>query len=540
MGSLIKKIASAKRDVLRVVQSIYDSGILDKIPVDFVSRAGVTKKDLIEKLIGMQNCSSVLEYKIYETGQEKVLHSNNCKGNVYCKNCAQRLQATRRAKLLPKIKKLARKYKNAYQMVFTIPDAENLSDSLDFLIESLKKFRLMGQKRENGFSRGEWSKIRAGILSIEIKRGEGSGLWHVHAHGFFFTSEILDYSVYDQEKKSELELIYGKGKIPKDVLESAAIGKFFIINPETGEKKICSKIQHEWYVASGNTATNIHCSRLEKIPKFLSESEQKRYSDMSYFESITEQAKEILKYDFKYSNDLTAADIVEVITDTPGHRFLGTFGEMRKIDYPEIIKHLVAWNNRVDLHNQNYAQWILNNTDLYQIIGKKDRIEKVLNGEPEKYKGLVGQVKQDEIEDIMQYFKFGDYEIGDFDIPDIDNGSPQIWLWDKKENDYVNSFENVRDKRPPFLSKQINEITGEYRKYRSALLRIRETVSDIAQKLDNAKAVMRQKVSDILNGYYDRAGTNRPHELSGESLGSWTTKQAAIAFSRNWGASPAF
>jgi hypothetical protein len=531
MGSLLKKIAEAKRDVLKTVQKIYDDGIIDRIPFDYVSRAGVTKKDLIEKLIGMQNCSSILEYKIFSDGQEKVLHSNNCKGNIYCKNCAQRLQATRRGKLLPKIKKMSRTYKNVYSIVFTIPDSPDLRGSLDFLQESLKKFRLMGQKRNDGFSRGEWSKIRAGVLKIEIKKGEGSGLWHSHAHGLFFTSDILNYSVYDLDKKKELENQYGAGKVPKEILNTVATGEYFFID-ETGQKKICSKISHEWYEASGGKAVNLHCKKLKKIPDNCSTADFKKYSDMSYFESVTEQAKEILKYDFKYSEDLTPSDIVEVITDTPGHRFMATFGEMRTIDYESIIKHLIDWNNKPELHNENYANWILNNTDLYQIIGNKERIEKILSG-------LNGKVKQDEIEDILQYFKFGDYEITDFDIPDLNTGDPQIWQWDKKTADYVNTSENARNKRPPFLSKEINIVTGEYRKYRAGLLRIRETVSDIAQKLDNAKSVMRQKVTDILNGYYDKAGCNRQHETAGVSLGRWTIDSAAAAFSRGWGADPA-
>jgi hypothetical protein len=532
MSSIIQKIAAAKRDVLRIVQSVYDEGILDRIPADYVSRAGITKNDLIEKLIRMQNCSSILEYKIFGNGQEKIIHSNNCKGNVYCKNCAQRLQATRRGKLLPKIKKIARTYKNAYSIVFTIPDSADLRGSLDFLQESLKKFRLMGQKRKDGFSAGEWSKVRAGVLSIEIKKGEGSGLWHSHAHGFFFTSDILDYSIYDQKKKNDLENQYGAGKVPKDILATAATGEYSIVDADTGRKKLCSKINYEWNEATVGKALNLECIKLKKIPDNCSEENFKRFSDMSYFESITEQAKEILKYDMKYSQDLTPADIVKVITDTPGHRFMATFGEMRSIDYNSIIKHLINWNCRPELHNEEYANWILNNTDFYQIVGKKDRIEKILAG-------LNGKVKQDEIEDIMQYFKFGDYEITDFDIPDLNNGPPEIWQWDKKRLEYKNTSENARDKRPPFLSKQINEITGEYRKYRGALLKIRDTVSDISQKLDNAKALMRQKVSDILNGYYDHGGTNRQHEAAGESLGHWTIKAAAAAFSRGWGADPA-
>jgi hypothetical protein len=532
MSSLLKKIAEAKREVLKTVQSIYDSGIIDRIPYDYVSRAGVTKKDLIEKIIGMENCSSILEYKLFSDGQEKVLHSNNCKGNIYCKNCAQRLQATRRGKLLPKIKKMSRTYKNVYSIVFTIPDDPDLRGSLDFLQESLKKFRLMGQKRSDGYSSGEWSKIRAGVLKIEIKKGEGSGLWHSHAHGLFFTDDILDFSVYDSEKKKELEKEYGAGKVPKGILETAAKGNYYFIDEETGQKKLCSKITHEWYEASGGKAKNLDCKKLKKIPDNCSPADFKKYSDMSYFESVTEQAKEILKYDFKYSQDLTPADIVEVITDTPGHRFMATFGAMRTIDYDSIIRHLIDWNNKPELHNENYANWILNNTDLYQIIGNRERVEKVLAG-------FVGKVKQDEIEDIMQYFKFGDYEIGDFDMPDLNTGDPQIWQWNKKASDYENTSENTRSKRPPFLSKQINEVTGEYRKYRNALLKIRETVLDIAEKLDNAKSVMRQKVSDILNGYYDKAGCNRHHETAGESLGHWTIKTAAAAFSRGWGADPA-
>ncbi|GAI76529.1 unnamed protein product, partial [marine sediment metagenome] len=41
--------------------------------------------------------------------------------------------------------------------------------------------------------------MAGGVLSVEIKRGAGTGDWHVHLHGLLLLREFLDAEAFSRE-----------------------------------------------------------------------------------------------------------------------------------------------------------------------------------------------------------------------------------------------------------------------------------------------------------------------------------------------------
>jgi len=287
-----------------------------------------------------------------------VVNANFCKQHAVCPVCADRSQNRRRARYNEPIKEQASLVKDgkryAYILTFTIKDGDSLAERLANLKQSKLEWRKMGQKRKKGFSNGEAKKIKAGLSTIEIKRGQDSGLWHVHAHELIFTDSPLDYQVYDQQIKKELQKKFGS-KIPKDVLKAAAIETATF----NGEEVAVSKISKEWLKATGGESISIDVEPLQHIPRNASYKKQRKCASMSFEQSIAYQAKEVLKYMSKAS-DNTPEDMLEIITDTYNKRMVATYGEFRGVpgnDYeienkPDSENYVIVW----DKETQDYKK----------------------------------------------------------------------------------------------------------------------------------------------------------------------------------------
>ena len=130
--------------------------------------------------------------------------------------------------------------------------------ALDKLTEGMKRFRRQGQKRiGRADSRGEWGKVEAGFVSMEIKRGRDSKLWHPHAHGLIFSDKRINY-------KADKEIVYN------------------------GKKVRASKLSMDWNRATLGESINIDCRPI--FGKMLERKGKK------YFADVWTQSLEILKY----------------------------------------------------------------------------------------------------------------------------------------------------------------------------------------------------------------------------------------------------
>ena len=361
----IKKLQALKKQANILLSKVDINNPVSSIAENYVSNTGLTRSDISEKIDKIKSCCSVVELSASYTEVDhvveqimSVVNGNFCKQHAVCPVCADRSQNRRRARYNEPIKEQASLVKEgkryAYILTFTIKDGESLAERLSNLKQSKLEWRKMGQKRKKGFSNGEAKKIKAGLSTIEIKRGQDSGLWHVHAHELIFTDSPLDYQVYDQQIKKELQKKFGS-KIPKDVLKSAAIETATF----NGEEVAVSKISKEWLKATGGESISIDIEPLHHIPKNASYKKQRKCASMPFEQSIAYQAKEVLKYMSKPSEN-TPEDMLEIITDTYNKRMVATYGEFRGVpgnDYeienkPDSENYVIVW----DKDTQDYKK----------------------------------------------------------------------------------------------------------------------------------------------------------------------------------------
>lgn len=360
----IKKLAALKNRSNILLSQVEKCNPIDAVAYDFVSRSGLTRSDIQDKIDKIKDCCSVVELKAeYEKSPEgileqklKVSNGNFCKQHAVCAVCADRSQTRRRARYNEAIKDQASMVKDgkryAYILTYTITDSEDLSGRLQDLKDFRRKWRRMGQKRKKSHSGGEASKIKAGLSTIEIKRGENSQLWHVHAHELLFTDKPLDYQVYDPMIKKELHKKYGS-RIPKEILSAAAMETATF----RGEQVPVSKISREWLEATGGESISIDVSPMYHVPKNVSMKKQRKLSAMTFEQSIAYQAREVIKYMSKPWEN-SPLDMLQIITDTYNKRMIATYGEFRGVpgdDYE--IQNTVDSENYVLVWDRGKADY---------------------------------------------------------------------------------------------------------------------------------------------------------------------------------------
>lgn len=329
-----------------MLSAIDTTNPLQYLDAEYVSSAGLTRSDFIDKIDKLNDCASVIELRETQSGNDRgfetsmrVAAANFCKQHTLCPICADRMQSRRRARYDDQIKKQAEMVSTgrrfAYMLTYTVTDGGSLSERIKTLKDSKKEFRKMGQKRSRlgQYSGGESGAIRAGVSTIEIKRGSNSGLWHVHSHDLIFTDRPLNYRIYDPDKLKKLRLKYGKS-IPEDELINSSLASVLFRDKTVP----VSKISNEWLRATSGDSINISVEPIRQIPKNCSGKKRRMYRKMSYVESVAYQAKECLKYPFK-PNENSVPDMLEILNDTYNKRMVDSFGEFRGVqgdDYNEI------------------------------------------------------------------------------------------------------------------------------------------------------------------------------------------------------------
>jgi hypothetical protein len=148
----------------------------------------------------------------------------------------------------------------------------------------------MGRRNRDGSRRdGEWGKVAGGLRGIEVKRGEGSGEWHVHAHALVFCSEPLD---------------------PATVAS--------VPDAKTGRTVNVNKTSAEWLKATDGESHNVHIQAV----------------DGSQGQSLIEAINETLKYTAwggGTSDESLAVDLTQSLIACRNRRFFEAFGILRNV-----------------------------------------------------------------------------------------------------------------------------------------------------------------------------------------------------------------
>lgn len=514
--SIVDIFSCRKAGSADMLAKLADSAALDALPLDYVSRSGLTRADIAGKIAAMTACAGTIEQRHRPDGSESVQTAHHCQNPLSCQICAKALQSKRRSRLLPKVGECAKKFPHIYKVTFTIPDGADLMESGRRLKRSLMAFRRMGQRRGPGkFSKGEWSKVKAGVMSIENKRGENSGLWHVHAHAVLFCDSPIDFSMYDQEKKKKLAEKYGRN-IPRELLES-------IRNSDM------SKAAFEWYIASGG-ATDIDIQRLKKIPadisnpksKFYSAEKVQMFAQMSYVESLIYQVKECIKYDTDFNSIENPADVITIITDCRAGRFYATFGEFRRVDFGRIVTYLRAWCNKKDIDQSQFSQWILRNTDLRSCIGNQKRLEALSE------KMLESGFSDIEISAAFRAFNLRYKNFERDPAAELAGVRRTFFRWDTTEKKYV----QIHSAKFDFgcrseLQRQINKITAQYRRTRGKAFRQYKRSPFLYRMLDISRVLMHSQISELIN-YWKQKSLYTHRE--GKELSMFTQSMSAYYY----------
>lgn len=148
-------------------------------------------------------CGSYLLFRNYYQRDEVRLHSAQfCKKHLLCPFCAMR----RGTKYLMAYKErlslvMAQNSRlRAFMVTLTVKDGEDLLTRFEALRSSLKRY----QRQRRDASAGkrpltEYNKALGGVFSIEVKRGQNSGLWHPHVHMIWLCEQEPDARALSRE-----------------------------------------------------------------------------------------------------------------------------------------------------------------------------------------------------------------------------------------------------------------------------------------------------------------------------------------------------
>lgn len=315
----INKLRTVSLSALKKVSARVELILINN---DIISIDKYTRNDIREKLKAIHECSTLIEFREYDNGEFRLHNANFCKNPIVCPVCASRVSNKRRALYLPAIERAVERYSiseevrrekaypegytGVYMCTATMRPGTNLEERINHLSESILRFRKMGQKRKSGFSDGEWKNIKAALSNIEIKIGSGSGQWHVHAHFLVFTDEPLNTKLYDSPYFIEID--------DKE-------------NPGQKKQITLSKVQYEWYLATGGDF--IFDVKSIQFREYVGSVKCETFA-----QSIMLQSAEVFKYNTKLTEEgnlegLSDWQYIELIQRRGGRRLFNAVGEFR-------------------------------------------------------------------------------------------------------------------------------------------------------------------------------------------------------------------
>jgi hypothetical protein len=172
------------------------------------------KKKQKPLIANLTECGDRLTFRAYYTVQQIKLHAmHSCKKHILCPLCAIRRGAKSTSAYLDRLEVIKQAHPNikAFLVTFTVKNGPKLKERYEHLQTSMKKYNL---KRSRANTSGkhlpvEANKALGAVWSYEFKIGEGSGLWHPHAHAVW-----LCYDTPDQEQlRKEWQAITGDSYI---------------------------------------------------------------------------------------------------------------------------------------------------------------------------------------------------------------------------------------------------------------------------------------------------------------------------------------
>lgn len=152
----------------------------------------------------LRRCGGWLLFRRYlETGECRLRGGEFCQQHLICPLCAVLRGAKRLARFVPRFQQ-RRPGQRLCLLTLTMPDMASLDKMQAALREGWGEViqrrrdahRSLKSKRYRASVFGE---MAGGVCSFEIKRGEGSGLWHAHIHALVVRDGWMDQSLIAAE-----------------------------------------------------------------------------------------------------------------------------------------------------------------------------------------------------------------------------------------------------------------------------------------------------------------------------------------------------
>jgi hypothetical protein len=138
--------------------------------------------------------SHLVFHDYYRRDLVKLIAANNCCVALLCPFCAGRRAVRHLQNTIPKLRHVLagdRKL-TPYLLTITIRDEPGCRDMFQRIRALWSKCIAMRREARAGKrARCAWGKLEGGVMSFEVKRGSGSGLWHIHGHAVVVGREGL-------------------------------------------------------------------------------------------------------------------------------------------------------------------------------------------------------------------------------------------------------------------------------------------------------------------------------------------------------------
>lgn len=164
-------------------------------------------RDIGEKSIAskLAFCGDYLLFRHFYTVDDVRLHAAKfCRKHLLCPLCAIRRASKYMQAYMQRLEVVLAEHPGlqAFLVTVTVKDGEDLQERFQHLRGAMRR---MTQARRDYLKAPakrphvEFAKALGGVHSIEAKRGEGSGLWHPHAHMVWLCHEAPDAEKLSRE-----------------------------------------------------------------------------------------------------------------------------------------------------------------------------------------------------------------------------------------------------------------------------------------------------------------------------------------------------
>jgi hypothetical protein len=169
---------------------------------EWISTNRTDKSDRVLSTI-LKDCGDYLIFRNYYTINEIRLHGmTSCKKHILCPLCAIRRGAKSVKAYMDRLQVIKEAHKSikAFLVTFTVKNGADLKERFHHLQTSMKNYNLKRSRANSGDKHlpVEGNKALGAVWSYEFKVGDGSGLWHPHAHAIW-----LCYDTPDENKLRE-------------------------------------------------------------------------------------------------------------------------------------------------------------------------------------------------------------------------------------------------------------------------------------------------------------------------------------------------